>query len=409
MKRAARLTALAAAACAAVVWSSGVAQPATARAVTDEEAMAVHRRAIVVDTHADTLWRVLDSGDDISVRSSKGHIDIPRLKEGGVDAEFFSVWVQPAYSPDHAAHRALRLIDALHRIVERNRDSMVLARGPDDIRAAAAAGKIAALLGIEGGHAIENDLGLLRMYHALGVRYMTLTWSFNTDWADSSGAQGQWKGLTDFGVKVVQEMNRLGMLVDVSHVSDDTFRDVMKVARAPVIASHSACRALCDAPRNMTDDMLRAVRDNGGVVMINFYSAFLDQGFRDRSRAAADSRKPELAAIADRFLLDPVGREDALWALHRDIDESIPPPPLDRLIEHIEHVIQVAGVDHVGLGSDFDGVTSLPKGMEDVTKLPAITRALLARGYPEKDVEKVLGGNFMRVFDEATRRAASER
>lgn len=377
--------------------------------VTDEQVRRIHQEAIVVDTHADTLWRVLDRGDDISVRTNIGHIDIPRLKEGGVDAEFFAVWVQPSFSPDHAARRALRLIDMLHRIVANNQDRMVLATSPAEIRAAAASGKVAALLGIEGGQAIENDLGVLRMFYELGVRYMTLTWSFTLDWADSSGGGGQWKGLNDFGVKVVAEMNRLGMLVDISHVSDDTFRDVIRVTKAPVIASHSSARALCDAPRNMSDDMLRAMRDNGGVVMVNFYSAFLDQGFRDRSKELSDLFKPKLATIGEKFLLDPIGRENAQWALHKEIDESIPPPPLERLIEHIEHVIKIAGIDHVGLGSDFDGVTSLPVGMEDVTKLPAITRALLERGHTEDDVKKVLGGNFMRVFDEVVRRGESAR
>ena len=395
----------------AMVLAAALAGLAAAPAVkvTDEQVRRIHQEAIVVDTHADTLWRVLDRGEDISVRTGAGHIDIPRLKEGGVDAEFFAIWVQPSYSPDHAARRALRLIDKLYQIVGRNSDRMVLAKSPDDIRAASEAGKVAALLGIEGGQAIENDLGVLRMFHELGVRYMTLTWSFGLDWADSSGGGSQWKGLNDFGVKVVAEMNRLGMLVDISHVSDDTFRDVMKVTKAPVIASHSSARALCDAPRNMTDDMLRAVRDNGGVVMINFYSAFLDQAFRDRVKVVSEQHKPELAAIGEKFLLDPVGRENALWALHKKIDESITPPPFVRLIEHIEHVIKVAGIDHVGLGSDFDGVTSLPAGMEDVTKLPAITRALLERGYGESDVKKVLGGNFMRVFDEVTRRADPSR
>ena len=391
---------------AAVVWAAGPAAPANAaepsKKVTDAQVEAVHKRAIVVDTHADTLWRMLDRGDDISKRSTNGHIDIPRLKAGGVDAEFFAIWVQPAYAPNYA-HRALRLIDKLYDTVRRNSDSMMLARTPDDIRAAAAQGKVAALMGIEGGHAIENDLGLLRMFHELGVRYMTLTWSFNTDWADSSGDTSDWNGLNDFGVKVVREMNRLGMLVDVSHVSDATFNDVMKTTRVPVIASHSSCRAICNAPRNMTDEMLTAMRDNGGVVMINFYSAFLDQRFRDESRAAAEKMKPRISAVGERFLLDPVGREDAMWAIHKDVDESVTPPPLTRLIEHIEHVIEIAGIDHVGLGSDFDGVTSLPVGMEDVSKLTAITRALLERGHSEADVEKVLGGNFMRVFDAVTR------
>ncbi|HKY32323.1 MAG TPA: dipeptidase [Candidatus Polarisedimenticolia bacterium] len=375
--------------------------------VSGEQARRVHQRAIVVDTHADTLWRILDEGDDISVRSAKGHLDVPRMIEGGVDAQFFAIWVQPSYGPDGAARRALRLIDAFHAMVARNADRMVFAQSPADIRAAAAAGKVAALMGIEGGQAIENDLGLLRMYHRLGVRYMTLTWSYSLDWADSSGDKGRWGGLNDFGVKVVEEMNRLGMLVDVSHASDETFFDVMKASSAPVIASHSSCRALCDAPRNMTDDMLRAVKANGGVVMINFYSAFLDQAFRDASKKAEKELEQKKSAIGARYLHEPAGLEAALWQLHLEADASVPPPPLARIIDHIEHVIRVAGVDHVGLGSDFDGVTSLPRGMEDVSKLPAITRALLERGHSEQDVEKILGGNFLRVFDDVVRRSKS--
>ncbi len=391
----------------ALATASGPRGAAAAGPVSEKDASEIHRRALVVDTHADTLWRVLDQGHDVTVRSSAGHLDIPRLKEGGVDAQFFSVWVSPAHA-HRSAWRALRLIDAFHRVAEASGGALAPARTPDDIRAAAASGRVAGLLGIEGGHAIEDDLGLLRMFYTLGVRYMTLTWSFNTDWADSSGDRAEWHGLNDFGVKVVAEMNRLGMLVDVSHVSDETFHDVLKVTRAPVIASHSSCRALCDAPRNMTDDMLRAVRGNGGVVMLNFYSAFLDQQFRDRSRDAAAAFKQRLAGIGARFLLDPVGREDALWALHAEVDASVPPPPLQRLIDHIEHVIRIAGVDHVGLGSDFDGVTSLPAGLEDVSKLPAVTRLLLERGHAESDVAKVLGGNFMRVFDEVVRRSETK-
>ena len=380
-------------------FAAGPAPPAARATVTDDRVREIQRRAVVVDTHADTLWRVLDKGDDITVRSAKGQVDIPRLLEGGVDGQFFSIWPQPLYGPSGYIKRCLRLIDALHGIIDRSGGKMFLATSADDIRRADHEGKIAALLGIEGGHAIEDDLGALRMFHRMGVRYMTLTWSINTSWADSSGDRRAYHGLTSFGGQVVHEMNRLGMIVDVSHVSDETFNDVLRVTSSPVIASHSSCRALCDAPRNMTDDMLRALGKNGGVVMINFFPAFIDQDFRRASAAAEDGAKARISAIASETLDDPVARENRTWELHQSLDGSIPPPSIDLVLDHIEHAIQVAGVDHVGLGSDFDGITSAPRGLEDVSKLPALTRGLLERGHSEDDVMKVLGGNFLRVFD----------
>lgn len=375
--------------------------------VSDERVKALHKRAIVVDTHADTLWRVLDKGDDITTRSMKGHVDVPRLLEGGVDGQFFSIWPQPAYGPDGYVKRCLRLIDALHSTIAKSGGRMFLATTPDDIRRADREGRVAALLGIEGGHAIEDDLAALRMFHRMGVRYMTLTWSINTDWADSSGDSRTFHGLTGFGRKVVEEMNRIGMIVDVSHVSDETFNDVLAVTRAPVIASHSSCRAICDAPRNMSDEMLRALGKNGGVIMINYYSAFLDQRFRDEVKKASEAQKEKISAAATETLGDPVAFENRMWDLHAALDASVAPPPLSKLLDHIDRAAKVAGVEHVGLGSDFDGITSSPKGLEDVSRLPEITRGLLERGYSDDEIAGILGGNFMRVFDQVVKTATN--
>jgi membrane dipeptidase len=234
---------------------------------------------------------------------------------------------------------------------------------------------------------------------------MTLTWSINTGWADSSGGSRTYHGLTAFGRKVVEEMNRIGMIVDISHVSDETFKDVLAVTRAPVIASHSSCRAICDAPRNMSDEMLRALGKNGGVIMINFYSAFLDQRFRDEMKKASEGQKEKISAAATETLGDPIAFENRMWDLHAALDASIAPPPLSKLLDHIDHAAKTAGVDHVGLGSDFDGITSSPKGLEDVSRLPEITRGLLERGYSDDEIAGILGGNFMRVFDQVVKTA----
>jgi len=284
---------------------------------------------------------------------------------------------------------------------------MFLATSAADIRRADREGKVAALLGIEGGHAIEDDLGVLRMFYRTGVRYMTLTWSINTSWADSSGDKRVSHGLTGFGEQVVKEMNRLGMLVDVSHVSDETFFDVLRVTSAPVIASHSSCRAICDAKRNMTDDMLRALAKNGGVVMINYFSAFIDQDFAKAADRAEDGAKETISKIATETIGDPLARENRMWEMYTQLDGAIPPPSIERVLDHIEHAMQIAGADHVGLGSDFDGITSAPKGLEDVSKLPAITRGLLERGHSDEEVIQVLGGNFLRVFESVEKIAAN--
>lgn len=364
------------------------------------EAQRIHREAIVVDTHSDVTSRMLDEGFDIGRRASDGHMDIPRMKEGGIDAEFFAIYVAARYAREGgAARRALDMIDVVYRALEQYPNDLELALSSDDIRRIARAGKIAVLMGIEGGHAIEDSLGALRMFYRLGVRYMTLTHTNTNNWADSSGDVARHNGLTEFGRQVVREMNRLGMLVDISHVSDKTFYDVLEVTRAPVIASHSSARALTNIPRNMSDDMLRALARNGGVVMVNFGSWFVDQNYADAMAKRREQLRDQLDALRARYANDPRRLREETERLFRE--HPIPRPPLSRLIDHIDHIAKVAGIDHVGLGSDFDGVDSLPEGLDDCSKLPLITYELLKRGYSERDIRKILGENFLRVFARA--------
>jgi membrane dipeptidase len=360
----------------------------------------LHREAIVIDGHNDVPSLMLDYGFDLGMDGSdpskrsgvlnyvlpwlfdkpsadelSTRTDLRRLDAGGVDAQFFSIFVHSRYAttPGASKERALAMIDALGAQAKEHDDRLELAASAADVRRIAAAGKIAALMGLEGGHAIENDLEALRMFHARGVRYMTLTWSNTNDWADSSGDAPRHGGLTDFGREVVREMNRLGMLVDISHVSDETFWDAIETTSKPVIASHSSARALVDVPRNMTDDMLRAVGKNGGVVMVNFGGPFLDPS--------------------------KVGMKRILWDMATHLGPS--PVPLARLLDQIDHVASVAGHDHVGLGSDFDGTFFLPEGASDVSGFPAITAGLAERGWSDEDLQKLLGENALRVLAEA--------
>lgn len=377
----------------------------TQAATGDALALAVHRAAIVIDTHADTTQRFLDEKWSLGDPLKGGSLNLESAKAGNLGAEFFSIWVNPEVYKDHYAHRTLALIDAVYQQAAKYPGQMRMAYSTEDILAAHRDHKFAALMGIEGGHSIENDLGLLRDYYRLGVRYMTLTWSNSTDWADSSGDYTDEKvphtkeGLTEFGKDVVYEMNRLGMMVDVSHVADKTFYRTLVISRAPVIASHSSARALCDAPRNMTDEMLRAVAVNDGVVMVNFYSSFLSQDYRNAYLAQAPERKKATDALTAKFAAagKPVD-QDALQAIDKEFAAKIPRPPFHILIDHIDHIAKVAGVDHVGIGSDFDGVSSLPEGLDTAADLPKITEALMARGYSAADCDKILGGNFLRVF-----------
>lgn len=386
--------------------TSAQTQTATSTPPRDErlwsKALKLHRSAIVIDTHNDITTMMMDDGYDIGTSSvGKYHTDLARMKEGGLTAEFFSVYVDKKYAANGSARRALDQIDLVYRAAERYPNQIMMATSAADIRRAKKQGKLAALMGIEGGHAIENSLMALRDFYRLGVRYMTLTHNNTNDWADSSRDEPKHNGLTDFGKDVVREMNRLGMLVDVSHVSDKTMSDVLDISTAPIIASHSSARALSNHPRNIPDDLLRRIAKNGGVVMVNFYPAFIDQKYLDADRARDVRLKPQLDDLDKRFKDDPTRLADERKKL---MDANpLPQTPLSVLIDHIDHIVKIAGIDHVGIGSDFDGVPSLPVGMEDISKLPNITYELLRRGYSEKDIRKILGENFLRVFAEAER------
>ena len=385
--------------------------PSRHKAHQPVSARQVHNSALVIDTHADTTQRLLDENFDMAnpPAGDTGYLDFKKARAGNLGAEFFSIWVEPKEWKGQYAHRTLALIDAVYQQAAKHPSQMMMAYSPAEIRSAQREHKLAALMGIEGGHSIENDLGLLRDYYRLGVRYMTLTWSNTNDWADSSGdisdaSVQHHDGLTPFGKSVVAEMNRLGMMVDISHVSDKTFYDALQVSRAPVIASHSSARALTNHPRNMTDEMLRAVAKNGGVVMVNFYSAFVDENFRKQYEAMSKEREAALAAVAEKYRnADPVTRYRENDKAQKEWGAKVPRPPFNSLIDHIDHVAKVAGIDHVGLGSDFDGIPSSPEGMDSAADLPKITEALMKRGYTAAQMQKILGGNFMRVFEQVER------
>ena len=386
--------------------------PKPSDTIVSPRAQKIHDSALIIDTHADTPQRFLDEGFDIGSTDPNdiGHISLDKARRGNLGAEFFSIWVEPETNQGHFARHTFDLIDSVYEQAAHHPDRMMMAFSTADIDRAHREHKLAALMGIEGGHSIEADIHLLRDYYRLGVRYMTLSWSNTNEWADSSGDINDSKierhnGLTDFGREVVLEMNRLGMLVDISHVADKTFYDTITVTKAPVIASHSSARALTNHLRNMTDDMLRAIAKNGGVVQVNFYNAFIDETYRKAAEAQAKDRDAAIKAFVDQRKAagqpltyideDRIGRE---WAA------KIPRPPLTSLIDHIDHIAKVAGVDHVGLGSDFDGVSgATPQGIDSAADLPKITQALLDRSYSADDIRKILGGNLLRVFREAER------
>ncbi len=375
---------------------------------------AVHRSALVIDTHADTPQRFLDENFDMADPLNGGNLNLDSARKGNLGAEFFSIWVEPKLYKGHYARRTLELIDSVKQQVARHPKDMMFVTTPAGIEYAHRQHKLAVLMGIEGGHSIEDSLALLRQYYALGVRYMTLTWANSNGWADSSGdiddpaVPHTKEGLSEFGKDVVYEMNRLGMMVDLSHVSDSTFYRTLRISRAPVIASHSSARALCDAPRNMTDQMLLAVANyggpgsKGGVVQVNFFSGFLSQSYRDALKAITPEADKAIQEFKDKAKAE--GKEVTyadIDKIQRQFADRIPRPPLSILIDHIDHIARVAGVDHVGLGSDFDGVGGqTPEGIDSAADLPKITEALLARGYSPEDCRKILGGNLLRVFRE---------
>jgi membrane dipeptidase len=365
----------------------------------------LHERAIVIDTHDDTTQRMLfDRSFDLGARHADGNVDIPRMRDGGLDALFFSIWVPSDVTGPAAVKRALDLIDTVREAARTHPRDLVLATTAADIRRAAATHRIGALMGMEGGHMIDNDLRVLRDFAALGVRYLTLTHFKNNDWADSSTDKPAHNGLTPFGKDVVRELNRLGVMVDISHVADKTFYDVLATTNAPVIASHSSCRAISNSPRNMTDDMLRALAKNGGVAQINFEVSFLSEEYRTASQQKSGDVVAQMNAMSSLC-----GGNEACTTLetariNRAAMEqgALPRVSWERIIDHIDHAAKVAGAEHVGLGSDFDGAT-MPFGMDDVSKLPRITDALLKRGYTERDVENILGGNLLRVMEQVER------
>ena len=372
--------------------------------------MRVYRDAIVVDTHNDMPSKVLDEGYDPDVRHTpaEGHTDIPRLVESGLTAQFMAAWVDAPYAlrqPDGSFERALRYMEAIHAFICRNPGSLLFASTADEIRQAKREGKVAILIGVEGGHAIEESLDKLRELRMRGASYLTLTWNNGNQWAGSSIGSGGTRtgGLTPFGENVIREMNRLGMLVDLSHTSEETFYDAIAVSRSSVIASHSCARAISDHPRNLTDHQLRAIAKNGGVVQVNFFPRFIETRYRvamDDVESAVDARRPPEGDGSGGHSTHAPDAE----ALRRTMMAAIPPTPLALLIDHIDHIARVAGEDHVGaLGSDFDGISATPAQMADVTAMPRVAQALLDRGYSEEATKKMLGGNVLRVLEEAAR------
>ena len=374
------------------------------------EAADIHASALVLDGHADTPQRFLDEPWDFTAPLGRGMINVAAARQGNLAGQMFALWVDPhEHPPGTHFTRACQLAEAVHDQLQRHPSELKLCLTPNDVLAARAEGLFAVLLSIEGGHAIENSLEKLHHFYRLGVRSMTLTWSNSNHWAVSSGDPANLGGLTPFGREVIAEMNRLGMMIDISHVSDRTFCDVLACSKAPIIASHSSARALTPAPRNLTDDQLRAIADSGGIVLVNFFPAFIHEPWR----LAWNAFKPERevlqteAAAPYRAALQPVPFHIS-DTVDRITAERIGPPPLASLIDHFEHVIRIAGADHVGLGSDFDGIPMLPAGMHSAADLPRITEQLQMRGHSAQSLHKLLGGNLLRVFRNIQAQAARE-
>jgi membrane dipeptidase len=365
-----------------------------------EQALRIHRAALVIDGHNDLPWQFREKKDlsfrtlDITknLKATGLHTDIPRLRQGGVGAQFWSAWVPTETAKKGTAVKTtVEQIDVVYRMVQAHPDAFEMAYSDDDILRVHNAGKIASLIGLEGGHSIDNSLAVLRMYHRLGARYMTLTHSENTDWADSATDKPVHHGLTEFGENVVREMNNLGMLVDLSHVSAETMKHALRVTRAPVIFSHSSAYAVANHPRNVPDDVLTLVKANGGVVMVNFFPGFI---------VPEGARAMQGMFQAARDLKEKFPDEKEFQAALNQWKKEHPYPTgsVHTLVDHIDHIVKVAGVDHVGLGSDYDGIPTVPRQLEDVSCYPVITQELLNRGYSEQDIVKILGGNLMRVF-----------
>jgi len=373
------------------------------------DALSIHRRAIVVDMHADTTQRLVDEGVDLDQRLADGHLDAVRAKEGGLDAQFFSIWVEPelfGLGGARAVKRADLQIEAVRALAAKHPETWELATTAADVRRISSAGRIAALMGLEGGYAIDEKLENVGRYYQMGVRYMSAAWSVSTSWAGSSGdAVGQTRGLNDFGHAVIREMNRLGMMVDVSHLSDPAFWDIVKTSTKPVIATHSGCRAIANVPRNLTDEMIVALARTGGVVNVIFYPEHIEPGWSVKKKKvdaeiaslvqrASDEEKRD--AVHKKLARDRVRREEYL--------KRLPPVTVARIVDHIDHIVKLVGIDHVGIGSDFDGVQAVPSDLKSVADLPNLTAELWRRGYSEKDIDKILGGNMLRVMEEVEKK-----
>ncbi len=361
------------------------------------KALKIHHRAIVIDTHCDTPMVMFNRGVNIGEKSNSNEVDLIRMKEGGLDAVFFAVYISNKLDKKHPSRRALEIIDEVYNQVSKYPELAELAFSSLDIHRIHKLGKRAILIGMENGGPIEGSLRLLRDFYRLGVRYITLTHNQHNDICDSStGGESRWKGLSPFGRKVVKEMNRLGMIIDVSHISDLAFWDVLKISKVPVIASHSCVRAICNTPRNLSDKMIKALAAKGGVIQLNFYSGFLEEEFRKKSEEKYKLMQPQLKELEEKYK----DNEAELWEAFSKLWKKHAPPPasVEVLLNHIDHIVKLVGVDYVGLGSDYDGAGSFPRGLEDVSKYPLITYHLLKRGYKEKEIKKILGENFLRVF-----------
>jgi membrane dipeptidase len=378
--------------------------PATHEDRRPDDASAIHRRAIAIDMHADVPQRLVDEQVDLAQRLADGHFDSVRAHEGGLDAQFFSIWVEPELfggGGSRAMKRADDQVAAVKALTERHPETWQLATTAADIRRIASEDRMAALTGLEGGYAIDEKIENVERYYRMGVRYLSPAWSVSTSWAGSSGDEpGHTRGLNDFGKQVIREMNRLGMMVDVSHVSDPTFWDIVNTSTKPVIATHSGCRAIANVPRNLTDDMIRALAKTGGVVNVIFYPEHLEPGWSEKKKKV----DAEIAAAVQRASEEEKG-DAAHKKLARDrvrreeFARRLPPVTVSRLVDHIDHIVKLVGIDYVGIGSDFDGVQSTLSDLADVSQLPNLTHELLRRGYSESDVDKILGGNMLRVME----------
>lgn len=369
----------------------------------------IHRRAIAIDMHADTTQRLVDERLDISQRLNDGQFDTVRMRDGGLDAQFFSIWVEPQLygnGGQRAIKRADEQIAAVRSMAAKYPETWELATSAEDVRRIVGQGKLAALMGLEGGYAIDERLEMVERYYQLGVRYMSPAWSVSTSWAGSSGDEtGRTRGLNDFGKEVVREMNRLGMMIDVSHVSDPTFWDIVNTSTKPVIATHSGCRAIANVPRNLTDEMLRALAKKGGVCSVLFYPEFLEPGWSEKKKQVDAQIAPMVQKASEE---EPGGIAEKKMARDRvrirEYARRLPPVTVSRVVDHIDHIVKLVGIDHVGIGSDFDGIQATPTDLATVEDLPNLTKELLRRGYSAEDISKILGGNMLRVMGEVEKK-----